>query len=1033
MLVCASCNAGNPDGARFCNSCGASVATPSPERRRLATSVFCDLSGSTALAERIDAEALLELMASYYEQARLALERHGGLVEKFIGDAVVGLFGVPEAHEDDALRACRAALEIHERVREIAEARQVGIATRIGVNTGEVISGALGRGGMFATTDAVVLGDAVNVAARLEQAASAGEVLIGASTYGLVRGAARVEAVAPIDAKGKSEPVLAYRLLGLEAPGPLSTGARTPLVGRNRELAALVREFEAVAAERSCRVVTVVGEPGVGKSRLAAELIARIGSEARAVRGGCLAYGEGITYWALAQIVRDLAGIRDEHSLEEARERLAASLAGSEDEAAVAAQLAQLVGIGSGITTPEELAWAVRRFLAAAAQQQAIVAVVDDIHWAERVLLDLIGTLPRLLAGAPVLVLCLARPELRERAPNWEETVTLEELAAADIDGLLASVGVPESLRGRLAEVSAGNPLFAEELVGMLVDQGALREGGLEQVALPVSLKALLSARLDRLDGAERDVLERGAVEGELFHRGAVVQLSADGARTGVPARLEALASRDFIRAATAFVAGEVAFRFKHILVREAAYGATPKRLRAVLHEHFADWLERVAGDRVAEIEEILGYHLEQAYVFRCELAPADEQERALGERAAAHLVRAARRAGSISDFDAVTALLERALSLGLADPNDRVHALFELGQALGQTRRPAETESVLTEAHELASRVGEDEIAALTLVQRAWNRTGTNKWDPEDAIIVADRAIDVLTGTGDERGLSFAWRLRGNALQYRAGVTDEVGEELERAVAHAQASGDNELIRLATGTFANRYLIQGATPAAAALVRCEQLLAAAYGDRVLEATVKRPLSLFYAMALRPTEARDALDEAKLVYDELNSRTWQVYRWVGAWALELAGDLDGAERELKAMFEYFRDLRPGEIDSRARGATDRLAHLYCAQGRWDEAVEISAYSPSHALRARLDAHVGLPGALQLAEQAAASAEARPTDLSYRADMQLVLAEVQQAAGLRAEADASFASALALFELKGNLAGVAAAERRFAQR
>ena len=278
------------------------------------------------------------------------------------------------------------------------------------MNTGEVITGALGRGGMFATADAVVLGDAVNVAARLEQAAHPGEVLIGESTYRLVRDAARVEAVAPIEAKGKSDPssptACSTSKLRPSCPGP--PGRRSS--GRDRELAALVREFEAVVAERSCRLATVVGEPGVGKSRLAAELVERIGVRARTVRGGCLAYGEGITYWALAQIVRDLAGVRDEHSLEEARERLAGSLAGSEDGPAVAAQLAQLLGIGSGVTTPEELAWAVRRFLACAARHGPIVMVVDDIQWAERVLLDLLESLPRLLADAPVLVVCLPAP-----------------------------------------------------------------------------------------------------------------------------------------------------------------------------------------------------------------------------------------------------------------------------------------------------------------------------------------------------------------------------------------------------------------------------------------------------------------------------------------------------------------------------------------------------------------------------------------------------------------------------------------------
>ena len=286
----------------------------------------------------------------------------------------------------------------------------------------------------------------------------------------------------------------------------------------------------------------------------------------------------------------------------------------------------------------------------------------------------------------------------------------------------------------------------------------------------------------------------------------------------------------------------------------------------------------------------------------------------------------------------------------------------------------------MLTETHELASRLGEDEIAALALVQRAWNRTGTPDWDYEDAISVAEKAIDVLTRTGDDHGLALARRLRGNALRYRAGDTDDVGAELERALAHAQASGDKEQLRLAIGTLVNAYLVGGATPAGAAIERCEQLLASVRGDRVLEATVKRPLALFYAMALRPAEANDAMDEAALVFDELNSRTAQVYRWVGAYARELAGDLEGAERELTGMFEYFRDLRGGEIDTRASGASDRLAHLYCDQGRWDEAAEIFAYDPRRArfVPGSLPTK-GLPEALPLAEQAAAGGRGQPAE------------------------------------------------------
>ena len=533
-----------------------------------------------------------------------------GLVEKFIGDAVVGMFGVPDAHEDDALRACRAALEIQQRVAELnAEYEQTfeaGIAVRIGVNTGEVVAGAVGRGGMFAGADAVVLGDAVNVAARLEQAAQPGEVLIGESTYQLVREGSRVEAVGSVEAKGKSAPVVAYRLLGVSAPGTPPARVGAPLAGRESELALLDQTFHEIATARSCRLVTLVGEPGVGKSRLAAELVERIGPGARAVQGGCLSYGDGITYWAVGQVVRDLAGIRDDHSPEAAREQLEGRLAGFADAASVGALLAQLLGLGTGATTPGELAWAIRRFLAVAAADQPLVLVVDDIQWAERILLDLLAGLPEALPDSPILILCLARPEIRDRAPDWNVTMALEGLTGQDVEELLANLGAPEMLRSRLAQVAAGNPLFAEELLAMLADQGALEERDLDQIDLPIGLNAILNARLDRLEPQARGSLERGAIEGEVFHRGAVVQLSAPGVRRDVPSQLEVLAERDFVHPVAPSFPGDAAFRFKHLLVREAVYHATAKRLRATLHEAFADWLERVAGDRINEFDSRL-------------------------------------------------------------------------------------------------------------------------------------------------------------------------------------------------------------------------------------------------------------------------------------------------------------------------------------------------------------------------------------------------------------------------------------------
>jgi class 3 adenylate cyclase/tetratricopeptide (TPR) repeat protein len=1034
MAVCPSCSVVNDSDARFCKGCGHALTASAPQRRRLATSVFCDLSGSTALAERVDAEVLFGLMARYFEDARSALEHHGGLVEKFIGDAVVGIFGVPEAHEDDALRACRAALDIQARVARLnadyEQTFETGIAVRIGVNTGEVVSGAVGRGGMFATADAVVLGDAVNVAARLEQAAPPGEVLIGESTYRLVRASARLEEVPPIEAKGKSEPLVAYRLLGLTMPGKARVQPRAPLTGRERELAVLEQAFRDIARERSCRLVTVVGEPGVGKSRLAAELIDRIGTEARTVRGGCLSYGEGITYWAISEIVRDLGGIRDDHSPESARTQLDRTLAGSADAHEVSAQLARLLGLAAEATTSEELAWAVRRFLAVAAADHPLVLVLDDIQWAEHIVLDLLSSLPRTLPGSPILILCLARPELRERAPDWDVTLRLEGLTAADVEELLERLGAAAPLRSRLARVTAGNPLFAEELVAMLADEGVLAKLDLDMVELPIGLNAILNARLDRLRGDARAALERGAIEGEVFHRGAVVDLSAPEARSEIPSLLEELGERDFVHVTSSSFTGDAAFRFKHLLVREAAYRATPKKLRAALHEAFADWLTRVSGDRVHEFEEILGYHLEQAYQFRTELGPTGHAERELGDRAAAHFVSAARRAAGRSDFDAAASLIRRALELGIADPRQRLRAQFELGHALHQTRHVAEAEAVLTETGERAAQLGELDVAALAFVQRAWNRTG----DPSSEFRLdharLEQAIEALRSVGDDRGLVLARRLRGVRLAGSDPV--RAGAELEETYGHAVASGDREMLRLAIGSLANAHLYEGPTPAPIAIERCEQILASVRGDRVLEATVKRPLAVFYAMVERADEAIRLAGEAADVLNELNLRTAHVYRRVGAYALELAGDSEGAEAELNEIWAYFRALRPEVVDTRAQTAIIELARLYCDQERWDEATAILPYvhgtaqtplrvSRGIAVEARLAGHRRRPEALALAEEALARSERRSGDLTTRALMWSALAEVQRSAGRKSEADGSLKQALELYKLKGNIA------------
>jgi class 3 adenylate cyclase/tetratricopeptide (TPR) repeat protein len=995
--------------------CGVALTQSVVERRKLATSVFCDLSGSTELGERVDAESVYRLMRSYFDEARSALERHGGSVEKFIGDAVVGMFGVPEAHEDDALRACRAALEIQERIAGLNEGLVTrhgsGIAVRVGVNTGEVVAGESARREMFASGDAVVLGDSVNVAARLEQAASPGEVLVGEATYRLVHAGVSVEAVPPIVVKGKSEPVIAFRLHDVSKLGPLPRGTGASLVGRDAELALLQREFEAVTAERRCRLVTVVGEPGVGKSRLASELIASLAPRARAVRGGCLSYGEGITYWPIAQIVRELAGIRDDDSAEAARER-------------VPARIAQLLGLAEGSTTADQMSLAIVEFLAAAAAAGPLVLLVDDIHWAEPPLLALLGSLPRFLEDAPILLLCLARPELLEARPEWPVTVPLQPLAPADLNALLDDLSAPPAMREQIAQTAAGNPLFAEELVAWVTDGGDLAE-------MPTSLNALLGARLDRLEPAARDALERGAVEGELFHQSAVVELSDERSRPAIGDELGLLARKDLIRlAAASLVAGGAAYRFKHVLVRDAAYLATTKKVRASLHERFADWLEQLVGDRIGEYHEILGYHLEQAYRYRTELSPPDDHARTLAERAGRHLGAAGLRANDRGDVRAGANLLARATGLLPPESIERLELLLPYAYAVGQSRGRwgaiTESEAIIDELYEQATVLSDRRLAAHARLHQAYRTSNPRA--------VFEELIATFEELGEEVGLAQTKHSLGMFYRWQSQLTDAVAW-LEQALVHANACGDQPTRRSVTQSLAG-VLTRGPTPVDQATHRCEELLAANRDDRELTAAISRHLGLLYAMAARFEDAREHESKAAQVLEESQLHTTSLaYLPVSADTKTLLGDHAGAERDLRQKLQEKAEHHRASPHGIVAATAGQLANFYCDEGRWDDAEGCLAAHPGYPrgsrgywgemAEARLKAHRGEHDeALELARSVVAHVN-QGDELNTRALMWLGLAEVRRAAGLAQEAEEATAAALALYEQKGN---VAAADR-----
>jgi class 3 adenylate cyclase len=690
----------------------ASEAPAHQEVRKVVTIVFCDLSGSTSLGERLDPESVRRMVSRYFQAMSDALERHGGTVEKFIGDAVMAVFGVPTLREDDALRAVRAAVEMRTALEELNEELDhrygVRLRVRTGVNTGEVIAGDPSRGHGFVT------GDAVNVAARFEQAAGAGEILIGEHTFELVRDAARVEPVPPLDLKGKSDPVPAFRLVEVadHAVG-LDGRLSLPLVGRERELALIRDAFERTVAERTCELVTVVGAAGMGKSRLAKEFADSLQGAATVAVGRCLSYGEGLTFWPLREVVEELAGTDDGDSSEEAQAKIARLLPEDDDKATVVERVAGAFGLFDAAAYPTETAWAVRRLLEAVAAEQPLVVLFEDIHWGEPTFLELIKYLAATIAGAPILIVAIARPDLLDANPDFAgglpgaTRMELEPLSGDEsralVEHLIGDAAAAADLSQRIFSAGGGNPLFVEELVRMLADelqqkrdQGSSWVDELSALSVPPTIHALLAARLDRLDPAERGVVEAAAVVGRSFARGAVLELGRDDDRSELERHLRALVRKDLIQPDGARFAGEETLSFKHMLLRDVAYHGILKEVRADLHERFADWLERAAGERASEYEEILGYHLERGYDYLKDLGPVDQRGRDLASRASARLGSSGRRALARGDIPPAVSLLERAVSLLEDDDPARRDLTLKLGIALAETGQLTRADGLL-------------------------------------------------------------------------------------------------------------------------------------------------------------------------------------------------------------------------------------------------------------------------------------------------------------------------------------------------
>jgi class 3 adenylate cyclase/tetratricopeptide (TPR) repeat protein len=1035
MVECPNCGAQNPERARFCLACGHPLPGAVPaqgEVRKTVTVVFCDVVESTPLGERLDAETYRRVISRYHEEAKAILERHGGSVEKFIGDAVMAVFGIPTRHDDDALRAVRAASDMRVALavlnEELVRNWDVQLGTRTGINTGEVVAGDSTAGHAFAA------GDAVNVAQRLEAAARSGEILLGRETHRLVENAVLAEPVEPMTLKGKAEPIRPWRLLAvLSEAAPFARRLDAPLVGRKDELAQLREALDEVVRERTCRRVTVVGPAGIGKSRLTNELFDGAYEQATVLIGHCLPYGEGITYWPLRDIIRSAAGDLTLSAIE-------SLLEGDEDAERIANRVAAAIGITPGTEAPEETFWATRRLLEHLAQARPLILALDDLQWADETFLDLIEYLAGWTGDAPLLTLCLARPELLERRPSWlvgpdSTSIRLEPLSQEEseelLDVLRGDAEVSPDVLAAIAAAAEGNPLFVEQMLAMIKETG----DSTGELTIPPTIHALLAARLDRLEPEERALIERASVIGREFWRGAVVHLSPEEERSSVSTHLITLVRKELIRPYRSIFRWDDGFRFRHILIRDEAYIGIAKETRADLHERFAAWLEGTARERTTDIDEILGYHLEQAFRYRRELGPIDEAGRRLATRAGERLAAAGRRALARGDARAASSLLARATTLVPQETPGREDLLVLLGGALVIAGEFPRAEAALGEAVETSAAAGNRRTELHALLERNFLRALTDPVGGGPELRRAtEQALPELEQLGDNLGLAKTWR-RIADVHWLQNHWDEQQVALEKAIAHARLAGDEReaavsLMRLPMALYYGRIAARDARP------RAEEILEQAHGARMVESSARVCLAGLEAMSGRFGDARELLARGRGIAEELGLRVW-----IGGYSLlandieMLVGDPAAAEKELRRGYAILEEIGERGVLARVAAA---LARALFEQGQDDEAARFAEQSAAlgsadvasqislQAVRGRLAARRGDIEAAETFVQDALRLAAATDDTNQHARVLLDHAHIFELRGRTDDAVGAVQQAVSLFDQKGNVVSAEAA-------
>jgi class 3 adenylate cyclase/tetratricopeptide (TPR) repeat protein len=884
--------------------------------RKLATVLFVDLVGSTELVAARDPEVVRRRVNSFFEHVSHCIATHGGIVEKFAGDAVMAAFGIPQAHEDDPERALRAAAAILDSVHGL------GLEARIGVEAGEVVADE--SESTFAT------GEAVNVAARLQQAAKPGEILIGPFAQRLTIGIAETEEMGELELKGFGEPLIAWRLEGLRETAGRVPKVAAPFVAREYELDLLHNTLARVVRDQRAHLFTIFGEPGVGKSRLAREFAAGI-EGATILVGRSLSYGEGVTYWPIAEMVKVAAGISDDDPVQEAVEKLRECCG----DDAVADLLALAVGVLEGIEaerSQQEIAWAAREWAAQLAEAQPLVLFFEDVHWAEDPLLELIEHLAERVKDAPLVIVCLARPELLDIRPGWgggslrATAIELTPLAPDEseelLDALLADRELTAEERRTLLEKTEGNPLFVEETTRMLL------EGGTPAKRIPDTLQAMIAARIDRLPRDEKRLLQRASVIGRIFWQGAVDHVMPDA--EDIEPILDDLLLRDFVtRESRSSISGEHAYRFKHVLIRDVAYSGLAKAARAELHQQVADWLSERTGE---ELVEIRAYHLDHAATLYEELDGAAPPE--LVTRAAGALEKAGRRALAREANRSARRLLLRAVELEPTLPR-RFLAARAAWRIADLPAQGTEMERVFAEATE----AGDRRLQGLALTALAENALMRDADLPRGRELVEQALVLLDDGAPEDRYEALATRAR---IGWWLGDLDDDERWNTKALEVAREIGRKDLEASAADELASIAIARLDLERATRLAGESLELAEESGNITVIGWALVSQARIDSLRGRLDEAAAGLARAEELFSE-SGNAWALARVHNhhGWVERRRGDLAASERRFRDAIRILKPLEDrGTLCESQRG----LAQVLVQRGKIDEAERFALES-----------------------------------------------------------------------------------------